>query len=154
MAYSVLNGQISTVMLQPSNESSNWTRTSQIMKTLNRDILYVDFQVRALLLLFDSTQNCKVYVKWIKKYLIRKFRKIQPLAIKHVSAKCQVEEQTEMTRISVLRTHLTRENLMRNGRRHKDNINTDIKLWDWGMALSWLQFSLLEDVHKNWDFYF
>ena len=43
------------------------------------------------------------------------------------SAKCQVDEQTDMTRISVLLTHLTRENLMRSGRRYEDNINTGLK---------------------------
>jgi hypothetical protein len=43
---------------------------------------------------------------------------------------------------------------MRTGRRHKDNINTDLKLWDCGMALSWLEFCLLEDVYKDGDFDF
>ena len=43
-------------------------------------------------------------------------------------AKCKVDVQTDMTRISLLRMHLTRENLMRSGRRSEDNINTDLKM--------------------------
>jgi len=59
--------------------------------------------------------------------------KIRTGALNMIRSKCWVDEQTDMTRISILRTHLTREDLMISGRRYEDDINTELKnlrLWN------------------------